>query len=111
MRLLHTQKLINIILLLDLKDQDQAERQESRGRVRQISGYSLEVNGRVVTRLPPDKHNFTLKRCKPGMKYTCYLVVMTTAGDSGGKRSKKTEGLNNKVGDGLHLWLWFCLKG
>ncbi|KAK3746596.1 hypothetical protein QZH41_004042 [Actinostola sp. cb2023] len=59
--------------------------------------YTLEVNGRVVTRLPSNKHNFTMKRCKPGMKYTCYLVVMTTAGGAGGKQNKKNEGKAKKV--------------
>lgn len=61
----------------------------SRGRVRHLKGFRVEVNGRVYARLGANKTNITLKKCKSGMKYTCVVVVMTCP--------EKTQGYQRKV--------------
>lgn len=60
----------------------------SRGRVRHLKGFRVEVNGRVYARLAANKTNITLKKCKSGMKYTCVVVVMTCPEKSDGHQRK-----------------------
>lgn len=60
----------------------------SRGRVRHLKGFRVEVNGRMYARLAANKTNITLKKCKSGMKYTCVVVVMTCPEKSDGHQRK-----------------------
>ncbi|EDO43307.1 predicted protein [Nematostella vectensis] len=75
-------------LHLDYAVRQTAERHDYRGRIRSIRGYVLDVNVREVTRLAPNKRSYTLKRCKPGMKYTCQLKVTTNSGMVSAKHRK-----------------------
>lgn len=60
----------------------------ARGRIRQLKGFRVEVNGRVYARLAASKTDITLKKCKSGMKYTCVVVVMTCPEKSDGHQRK-----------------------
>ena len=57
-----------------------------KGRVRSVLGYRLEVNGRLSARLGPTSRNFVLKKCRPCIKYSCVLTIITVPGVCDGKR-------------------------
>lgn len=80
---------------------------EPRGRVRQLQCCRLEVNGRVVARLPAARRTFQLKRCRPGVRYSCVLAVVTKPDGRGtGERGRKVTQLSATVRPGCWFTRW-----